>query len=267
MIEHFQNYLERSGFARNTVRSYVDSVRFFLSRYGNVTEENLSAYKALLVERYKPRTVNLRLNAINKYLTFIHQRPLKVKGVKVQQKAYLENVISNADYRFFKRKLKADGEGMWYFIVWIMAATGVRISELLQIKAEHIHAGHVDLYSKGGKLRRIYFPEGLQREAIAWLRENHVRTGYLFRNRFGDVITPRGVAMRLAEFARRYGIDPKVVHPHAFRHRFAKNFLDKVNDISFLADLLGHESIETTRIYLRRTSTEQRELLDQVVTW
>ena len=68
-------------------------------------------------------------------------------------------------------------------------------------------------------------------------------------------------------FAHQFGLDPKVVHPHAFRHRFAKNFLEKCNDISFLADLLGHESIETTRIYLRRTTGEQRSTLDRIVTW
>jgi len=99
--------------------------------------------------------------------------------------------------------------------------------------------------------------------AVAGKRE----TGYLFLNRYGQVISARGVATRLQDFAVKYGIDPKLVHPHAFRHLFAKNFLEKYRDISFLADILGHESIETTRIYLRRSSTEQRGILDDIVTW
>lgn len=100
-----------------------------------------------------------------------------------------------------------------------------------------------------------------------WLKETGIKSGYLFRNRHVRVISPRGVAIRLREFAVRYGINPSVVHPHAFRHLFAKNFLDHTNDIAFLADLLGHESIETTRNYLRRTSAEQRNELDRIVTW
>ena len=86
-------------------------------------------------------------------------------------------------------------------------------------------------------------------------------------NRFGERITTRGVAHQLKSFATKYGINPDVVYPHSFRHRFAKNFLEKYNDISLLADLMGHESIETTRIYLRKTSLEQQTIVDRVVTW
>ena len=78
---------------------------------------------------------------------------------------------------------------------------------------------------------------------------------------------PQAIAQQLKHFATQYGLDPKVVYPHSFRHRFAKNFLEKYNDIAFLADLMGHESIETTRIYLRRTATEQQQLVDRIVTW
>ena len=82
-----------------------------------------------------------------------------------------------------------------------------------------------------------------------------------------DPVALRGIGYQLKTLAKGYGIDPKVVYPHSFRHRFAKNFLAKFNDIAPLADLMGHESIETTRIYLRRTATEQRELIDRIVTW
>ena len=138
---------------------------------------------------------------------------------------------------------------------------------ILQIKVEHVEAGYLDLYCKGGKLRRIYIPKRLKEETDAWLIEIGLTSGYLFRNRFGSRITARGVGYQLKTLAVEYGIDPKVVYPHSFRHRFAKNFLAKFNDIALLADLMGHESIETTRIYLRRTATEQRELIDRIVTW
>ena len=190
-----------------------------------------------------------------------------MKFVKVQQENFLENVISDADYRFFCRKLKSENRLNWYFVVRYLCATGARISELLQIKVEHVEVGYLDLYGKGGKLRRLYIPKRLKEETDKWLESTGQTSGYLFRNRFGERITARGVGYQLKLLAKGYGIDPKVVYPHSFRHRFAKNFLAKFNDIALLADLMGHESIETTRIYLRRTATEQRELVDRIVTW
>ena len=125
----------------------------------------------------------------------------------------------------------------------------------------------MDLYSKGGKVRRIYFPEKLCEETLLWLEEREVSTGFIFTNHHGKQITPRGISSQLKVFAKKYRIAPETVYPHSFRHRFAKNFLAKFNDISLLADLMGHESIETTRVYLTRSSAEQRELIDKIVTW
>ena len=267
MVTKFEKYLSKSDLAKNTVTSYVWTVRYFYAKYKEISRENLLAYKGYLMENFKPQTVNLRLQGINKFLEFIKQDKLKMKFVKVQQKNFLENVISNEDYRFLKTKLKRDGYEEWYFVVWFMAATGARVSELLHIKAEHVQAGHLDIYSKGGKLRRLYIPRMLQKEAKAWLEKKSVTTGYIFLNRYGERITTRGIAIQLKYFANRYGLNREVVYPHSFRHRFAKNFLEKFNDIALLADLMGHESIETTRIYLRRTATEQRQIVDKVVTW
>lgn len=265
--EQFKAFLEKSDLSRNTITSYVWTVNHFITNYGDVNKENLLAYKGFLVEHFKPQTVNLRLQALNRYLEFIKKDKMKLKFVKVQQKNFLENVISDADYKFLKKKLKADGHLEWYFVVWFMAATGARVSELLQIKVEHVEAGYLDMYSKGGKIRRLYIPKTLREEAVAWLKNENLTSGYVFRNRYGNVISTRGISQQLKHFANQYGINPKVVYPHSFRHRYAKNFLEKYNDIALLADLMGHESIETTRIYLRRTATEQRQIVDEVVTW
>ncbi len=225
------------------------------------------AYKGYLLEFYKPKTVNLRIQAINKYLEYLKKERLQLKFVKVQQKNFLENVISNADYTFLKNSLKKDENMEWYFVVWYLAATGARVSELVQIKVEHVQAGYFDLYTKGGKLRRLYIPIKLRKETTDWLEETKKTSGFLFLNRFGERITTRGISQQLKNYAEKYGVNPKVVYPHSFRHRFAKNFLDKFNDIALLADLMGHESIETTRIYLRRTASEQQALVDKIVTW
>lgn len=267
MVTKFETFLRRLDLAKNTVSSYVWTVNYFERTYKEFNKKNLLAYKGYLVENFKPQTVNLRLQAINKYLEFIKQDKLKLRFIKVQQKNFLENVISNADYKFLKSSLLSDGYKDWYFIVWFMTATGSRVSELLQIKAEHVQIGHLDLYTKGGKMRRIYIPRTLQKEALQWLQERQISTGYIFLNRFGERITTRGIAMQLKHFADKYGLKREVVYPHSFRHRYAKNFLDRFNDIALLADLMGHESIETTRIYLRRTASEQRQIVDKIVNW
>lgn len=267
MVTTFQKHLAKTNLAKNTIASYVWTVNYFLNHYKEVNKKNLLAYKGYLVENFKPQTVNLRLQGINKYLEFTKQDKLKVKFVKVQQKNFLENVISDADYRFLKTKLKADGYDEWYFVVWFMAATGARVSELLHIKAEHVQTGYLDLYSKGGKIRRLYIPKNLRTEASKWISEKGLTSGYIFLNRFGNLITTRGIAQQLKHFAEKYGINRDVVYPHSFRHLFAKKFLDRFNDLALLADLMGHESIETTRIYLRRTASEQQKIMDKVVNW
>ena len=221
MIEEFERHLRGTNLSENTISSYLFALRQYSSQYDGITKKNLRAYKAWLIESYKPKTVNLRLH----------------------------------------------GELFWYFVIRFLAATGARVSELIQIKVEHIKLGHLDLYSKGGKLRRIYIPKALQNEALSWLNDKHQESGFIFLNKYGDRITTRGISGQLKKLAVRYGIDPAVVYPHSFRHRFAKSFLDRCNDIAFLADLMGHESIETTRIYLRKTSTEQRAIVDDVIDW
>ena len=267
MIEEFERYLRGTNLSENTISSYLFALRQYSSQHDGITKKNLRAYKVWLIENYKPQTVNLRLRAINCYLESIGKDGWKMPFVRVQQKAFLENVISEADYEYFKTCLKSDGELFWYFVIRFLAATGARVSELIQIKVEHIKLGHLDLCSKGGKLRRIYIPKALQNEVLSWLNDKHQESGFIFLNKYGDRITTRGISGQLKKLAVRYGIDPVVVYPHSFRHRFAKSFLERCNDIAFLADLMGHESIETTRIYLRKTSTEQRAIVDDVIDW
>lgn len=268
MIDTFKNYLKGTNLSENTQSSYLFAVRQFYGRYGDrLTKKNLREHKVWLIEEFNPKTVNLRLRGINCLLESLGKEQWKLSFVKVQQKPFLENVISKEDYEYFKESLKRDEEFSWYFVIRFLAATGARVSELIQFKVEHVKAGHIDMFCKGGKLRRIYIPKALQTEAIRWLNENGRDSGFLFLNRYGNKISSRGVSGQLKKLAEKYGIDKSVVYPHSFRHRFAKSFLEQCNDIAFLADLMGHESIETTRIYLRKTATEQREIIDKIVDW
>ncbi|ADV34570.1 Tyrosine recombinase XerC (plasmid) [Mesomycoplasma conjunctivae] len=251
---------------KNTINAYKSAIKLFNLKYEEINKKNLLLFKTYLIENYKPNSVNLKIQALNRYLEFIKKDTLKLKFIKVQQKTFIDNVISDADYVFLKRKLKKESLD-WYFVVRFLAATGARVSELIKIKVEHVKLGYIDIYSKGGKARRIYIPLKLKKEAIIWLENKCLNSGYIFLNRFGKAITTRGISQQLKKYALKFGINPKVVYPHSFRHRFAKNFLEKYNDISFLADLMGHESIETTRIYLRKTSNEQQEIVDKIITW
>lgn len=141
------------------------------------------------------------------------------------------------------------------------------MSELREITVEAVSVGHLDLISKGSKLRRIYIPLKLKTDAEKWLNAENRIEGSIFPGANGKPMSARGIALGLKRCARRYRINPDVVYPHSFRHRFAKNFIAKNPDIAFLADLMGHESIETTRIYLRRTAEEQRAAVDEAIDW
>lgn len=267
MTFSFEEYLKKKNLSQNTIKSYLFTVKQYQSKYLIINKKNLQAYKTFLVENYKIKTVNLRIQAINSYLKYLKKENLRLPLLKLQQKNFLENVISEADYEYFKKCLKNNKEMYWYFVIRFITATGARISELIQFKVEHVKIGYFDLYSKGGKLRRIYIPQKLREEALKWFEQNNITEGFIFKNKYGNKITARGISGELKKLGIKYGLDPKVIYPHSFRHRFAKSFLDKFNDISLLADLMGHESIETTRIYLRRTSTEQQEIVNKIIDW
>lgn len=263
----FVQQLQDDNLTENTINSYVFTVKHFFSLFEIINKTNLLSYKGFLIEHYKPASVNLKIQAINKYLLFIKKENLKLKFIKIQKKKFLENVISYPEYLYFINNLQNDGNMMWYFIVRFLGATGARVSELINIKVEHVNVGYIDLYTKGGKIRRIYIPEILKNETLCWLSNTKNISGYLFKNRFSNKITSRGLAHQLKKYANDYGMDITKIYPHSFRHMFAKRFLESNQDIALLADLLGHESIETTRIYLRRTSEEQHQIVNEIVIW
>ena len=264
---NFSKWLVDSNLSRNTVLSYEKAVEGYYRRHTRLTKDNLLAYREHLIENCAPKTVNLRIQGLNKYLTFLCKPELRLKTVNIPRKTYVDNVISLEDYLFLKNQLRAEQNMQWYFVVRYLAATGARVSELIQIKVEHIPSGHVDIYAKGGKIRRLYIPTELCNETLRWLKETGRETGYLFLNRYGNRISTRGIYWQLKKYGERYGLNPQVVYPHSFRHMYAKNFLRKKNDLSLLADLMGHESIETTRIYLRQSAAEQHDMIDRIVTW
>lgn len=266
-LEDFGQWLADRHMADNTITAYTFAVRQFFGLYDQPSHKNLQLYKCYLLERYKPQTVNLRIRALNCFLEFSNIPDSRTPMLKVQQKTFLDNVISQADYEYLKRCLLRDGNRLYYFIIRFMAATGVRVRELILFRIEDVHRGWMDVLSKGGKIRRIYIPKSLRTDTLIWLEQEERDHGLLFLNQNGEPLTTSAIRGQLYKFHALYGLDLQVLHPHAFRHRFAKNFIDACGDLSFLSDLLGHQNIETTRIYLHRSRAEQQVIVNQIVNW
>lgn len=270
-LEEYAKNLRGLNRSDKTIESYLHHVRHFLMRYGTPTQEKILQLKEEYCDLWKPSTLNGHLIAIGNYCEFM-EIPVKIKLVKEVKKNYCDDVLSFADYKHLLKCLKKDGRMEDYFRVRFLAATGARISEALRFKIADVRIGYVELYGKGKKWRRIYFPKKLQQEALKYYKEDrrYVFSAYAGKRSEGSeetIMSSRGVANFLRYVAKKYGIEPRLMHPHSFRHFFAKAFLAATNDLVLLADLLGHESIDTTRIYLRKTASEQREVVDKTVTW
>ena len=267
ILSDFEHYMVLRDMAANTIQAYLYAVRQYLSLYRVINHESLMFYKCYLMEHYKPQTVNLRIRAMNCLVESLHLSYDKMTMVRVQHKSFLENVISQADYEYLKNCFLKNGNHLYYFIIRIMATTGMRISELLQLQAEDVERGYIHIYSKDNKIRVVYIPKLVRQDCLKWLHHIGRTWGDVFINRYGSRITQSGVRAQLKKYSIRYGLDPAVVHPHSFRHLFARNFIEKCGDIAMLSDILGHESIETTRIYLHRSTTEQKSIVNQIINW
>jgi len=267
-MEDYKTYLVEKGFSAHTVDSYLFAIRQLHKRLGcDFNNESLLGHKDWLAAHFAAKTVNLRITAINSYLDFTEYQGIRLKSLRIQQKPYLDNVISQDEYVLLRDSLLRDGELFWHYVVRFLTCTGARISELRMFTVESVSVGHLDIISKGQKLRRIYIPANLQHDAVDWLHDMGLSDGFLFAVKENKPMTARGISMGLKRFAKQYGIDQDVVYPHSFRHRFAKNFIERNPDIALLADLMGHESLETTRVYLRRTASEQRAAVDATIDW
>lgn len=257
-LKQFKKWLSTTNYAEKTKDAYYQAMTIYAKYFNNVDIVSMKAYKAIQIEMCKPQTVNLRIRALNCYNEAMGTSNYHIPFIKVQRRTYLDDVISMADYRHLWKSLAKDGLEDWSMLIRFMGATGARISEVLHFKTEHVLIGHIDIYTKGGKTRRIYIPKRLKEDAKEWIKG---KQGLLF------TWTPGVIRNRLADFAEMYSIDRRVMHPHSFRHLYGKSFISKYQDIALLADLMGHDSIETTRIYLMRTSAEQATIVDKVVTW
>lgn len=272
----FEQFLKEKKTSRGVYRSertialYVESMRLFirLTEDDVFSQRNISEAIENAKEELSANTVNKLINAINLYCEYIGKNDWRTSNVKIQRKQFLDDVISLPDYEFLLKKAIACKKWNIYLYARIAGTTGMRVSEMLQIKREHIEHGYVDLYGKGAKQRRIYFPITMRKDVLDVLDILNIKSGFVISAwGTGENITKSGIQHALEKFGEQCEFPKGLLHTHGFRHFFAKEFIKKYQNIALLADLLGHSSLETTRIYLKYTSKEQGEIVDKVVTW
>lgn len=228
------------------------------------------------MERSK-NTINRIVNTINKYIKFLQSQGEEdldewiMTNHKIKTVQFLDDILSMADYEFLLKKATANEKWAIYLYARIAGTTGMRLCEMLQVKREHIEHGCVDLYGKGSKRRRIYFPKNMREDVLKLLDYLGLKSGFVFSKKFkGEKpFSAHGsyIQHEFVRFGEECELPKGVLHAHGFRHFFAKEFVRKNPNISLLADLLGHSNLNTTRIYLKLTSREQAEVVDETVTW
>lgn len=254
--------------ATATIKKYETNLISFINFVGNkeLTKNVVVEFKEKLdiVNQFVPTTMNSYLIAINKFLKFIGRKDLCVKILRQQKKYSLEYSLSKTDYhRLLRTALKYNQQDN-YIILKILAETGIRISELSFFKVETINKTLA--VKNKGKWREIPIKLDLLHQLRKYCRENGIKTGFIvFNPKTNKPYVPSTIFRRLKKLAGMARVNKQHVHAHAFRHYFARCYLEAYSDdITGLADILGHSSLETTRIYTKMTNQEKELKLRKV---
>ncbi|RHT85802.1 tyrosine-type recombinase/integrase [Butyricicoccus sp. AM27-36] len=253
--------------ASGTIEKYRrDIVSFTLFLDGrSVTKEIARDWKAYLQDRgYAPRTINTMLSALNSFFRFAGW-DIKLKFLKIQHQLFRDPAreLSRAEYDRLIVTARESGQKRLALIMETLCATGIRISELRYITVEAAKKGRTTIALKG-KIRTILLPTKLCRKLVKYAKKQKIASGEVFLTKSGKSITRRQVWYELKRLCHSAGVEPSKVFPHNFRHLFATTFYHACKDIARLADVLGHSSIETTRIYLTVSGAEQARQLDEL---
>lgn len=262
--EKFREWLIENERSENTINSYMESVKQFYDMFPELTKKNMIEFKQRELSRYSPKTAANRCIGMNQYCEFVGAPECKVKSIKIHKQNAVENVPTLEEYEHLLECLKKDGKMKTYWMIQYLAKTGARVSEFIRFERSHLEKGEVTLWTKG-KVRKILIPSDLIEESREYF-ESVPDNKWMFPNRYGRQMTDRGVAQNIKN-CQRYGIRAEVLHPHAFRHLYAVQFLKYNKNIALLADLMGHESVDTTAIYLRLSAEEQKRQFNSAMNW
>lgn len=230
-----------------------------------VTKETAAGWKSHLSHcGYAPRTVNSMLASLNSFCRFAGL-PIKVKFLKIQRQIFRDSAkeLTKEEYDRLLAAARESGQERLALIMETLCATGIRVSELRYITVEAAKAGRATITLKG-KIRTILLPAKLCRKLVKYAKKQKTASGEIFLTKSGRPITRRQVWYELKRLCKAAGVEPSKVFPHNLRHLFATTFYKACKDIARLADMLGHSSIDTTRIYLTVSGAEQQRQLDRL---
>ncbi len=267
-IEQFLAHLLSEERCRATVEKYSHALRQFyawLPEDKTVSKAAVIGYKAALAERYAPSSANGILAALNGFFKFQNRHDCVVKQFRIQRRAFSPcgKELTQKEYRRLVDAARQCGKTRLSLLLQLIASTGMRVSEVQYVTVEAAGRGQVEIHLKG-KVRAILLPEKLCQRLLRYCRAQKIASGAIFRSKSGRVINRKDIWAQMKRLCETAGVSPEKVFPHNLRHLFARVFYSAQKDIAKLADLLGHSSVETTRIYLLSSGTEHKRALEKL---
>lgn len=256
LLKSFVEYLHEQEKSNSTIKSYQREL-FALQMYiddNPLTKEKVLEYKSLLTKQYTPSTCNVAIAAINSFLRFVGREDLAIKPLRVQKQIFenQDKELSKKDYNKLVRAALINGDERTALAIQTICATGIRVSELKYITTESLKNGQAHVYNKG-KNRVIFIPKSLIQMLKKYVINHNIASGPIFVTRSGKCLDRSNLWKSMKQLCVTAGVKSSKVYPHNLRHLFAKTYYTQQKDISRLADILGHSSINTTRIYTRES--------------
>ena len=264
----FQQHLKSEDREQSTIEKYLRDLRLFAAWLAGrkVTAELVAEWKNhLRTEGYKPETINSKLSALNKFFGFMQWPDCRVRYLKIQRKLFrgTERELTKAEYIRLLETANSGGKVRLALLIETICAIGIRVSEVKYITAEAIQVGRADIALKG-KIRTILLPGKLCRNLQKYAKKQKITSGAIFLTRSGKGISRRQIWAEMKALCRKANVASSKVFPHNLRHLFARTFYRACRDVAKLADVLGHSSVETTRIYLISTGVEHARQLERL---
>ena len=267
-IEAFGTYLRNEEKSENTIQKYLRDARAFIVHQNGaaVTKKAVIAYKnTLLSDNYAIRSINSMLASLNSFFAFLGWEECKVKSIRLQRQIYChaEKELTKAEYMRLVNAAKQKGNERLYLILQTICGTGIRVSELQYITVEAVKCGEA-VVSLKGKTRTVFIVKDLQKKLLRYAAKQNIQAGPIFITRTGRPISRTNIWREMKRLCEQAKVNPSKVFPHNLRHLFARVFYGIEKDIAKLADILGHSSINTTRIYIISTGSEHRRRMEHM---
>ena len=267
-ITDFAAHLREEERCSGTIEKYMRDVRAFSGWLAGrpVKKELTAAWKAHLLEAgYAPATINSMLAALNSLFLFLGWEDCRVKFLKIQRKLFRESgrELNRKEYQRLLDTAQSQGKSRLALLMETMCATGIRVGEARYITVEAAQTGRAEITLKG-KIRTILLPNKLCRKLLKYARKHKTVSGEIFLTRNGTGLSRKQIWAEMKALCQKAGVAESKVFPHNLRHLFARIFYRVCRDVTRLADVLGHSSIETTRIYLISTGTEHKKTLERL---